>query len=273
MDGRNISPKTINLIISLVALLFAPALWVVGAVVADHQASMVCTAHCQSGGRTAESVSHYYCWSEVTRDLFVGALTGLGFLFLAYRGWARKPGRLDHMIAIWCALMAFAIANFPASSAIGWVRHFHVICAVTLFITLSWIALCRFSDRLGDQEERDNLAWKAVRNGIYGFCAALMVLGMLFIAVNALCEWAGIGPLSVHYKFCGEALALIAFGLAWLVKSRFLFGYSDRYGHFFAYRPGWEKLALFRFVRYFAGNCRLCQLREPLARMLGPSGG
>ena len=273
MDDRNISPKTINLIISLVALLFAPTLWLVGALIADHPVCMDCQAQCQGSGWTAESVSHYYCWSEVTRDLFVGALTGLGFLFLAYRGWAREPGRLDHMIAIWCALLALAIANFPTSSALKWVHHVHVICAVALFITLSWIALCRFSDRLGDQEERDNLAWKAVRNGIYGFCAALMVFGMLFIAVNVLLGFISIGPLTKHYKFCGEALALSAFGLAWLVKSRFLFGYSDRYCHFLAYRPGWEDLTLFRFVRHFAGSCWLCQLREPLARMLGPSGG
>jgi hypothetical protein len=271
MDSHNISPKTINLIISLLALLFAPSLWIVGVLAADHPVCMVCWAHCQGTGSTAESVSHYYCWSDATRDLFVGALTGLGFLFLAYRGWARKPGRLDHMMAVWCALLAFAVANFPTSSAFNWVHLTHVACAVSLFITLSWIALCRFSDRLRDREERNNIAWKFVRNGIYGFCAALMVIGMLYVGIGFLLEFSGHGPLTTHYKFCGEALALTAFGMAWLVKSRFLLGYSDKTCHFFAYRPGWEKLAVFRLLRQFGGHCWICKLRKPLARLLGPS--
>ena len=271
MDDHNISPATINLIIGLVALMFAPVLWMVGVVVVAGPHCADCTPSCRVAGMTAESVSHYYCWSEVTRNLFVGALTGLGLQFLAYRGWARTPGRLDRLIAVWCAMLAFGIASFPTSSLAPWVQVTHRICAASLFISLSWIARCRFSDRWGDPAEAGNPAWKQTRNGIYGCCAALMLLGMLFIGMNALLEALGHDPKIVHYKFHGEALALIAFGSAWLVKSRFILGYADAPGHVLAYRPGWENLPVFRLFRAFDGPCLICGLRRPLARLLGAS--
>jgi hypothetical protein len=249
IEVSSISSKTINLVIGLIAISLASGLGVAG--MFEFPIEPSCRKEVLS---YAISISHYYCWSSLTRNLFVGGLTGLAMLFLAYRGWARTSKTWDRMIACTCTVCAVCIANFPTNSEAKWITHVHFWSVVVLFVTLSYIAWYRFQDHNYDAEARIDeqifKRWKQVRNGIYRLCAAVMLLAMIFIGVGKFIEWRLPDAQVVwpHYVFWGEAVALTGFGFAWLTKSRFLFAYQSDAWRILYLRRSWHESTIAKWV-------------------------
>jgi hypothetical protein len=210
--------KAVQLWIGVVAFLFGPVLivgyWTTG------------------GSGFGGSMSSYY--NSDLRDVFVGMLFALAFLFSTYQFqpvvWV-EPGldpnsehakkrnasfRLDNWLANIAAIAAVLLALFPTDSNPAGTKvcgepFWHGIFGATLFGILVLFAGWRFRKSAGRVTPQ-----KAKRNRFYLGCAALMVLGLgLFAAQQplGLPRWVGLA---------GEVGALMAFALSWLVKSDYL---------------------------------------------------
>ncbi len=101
----------------------------------------------------------------------------------------------------------------------------HVGAAVLLLLVLLYFTAIAFRRKRAEDFVGDNLRWqKKVRNRIYDFCSVLMITSLALAGAGII----GLGAdWSLHPVFLGEAGALTGFGIAWLVKGRFWFGWLD----------------------------------------------
>lgn len=200
--------------------------------------------------RPATSVSQYYFTGA--HVFFVGALTVVGALLLLYRGWRKGsplqgafgglagicallvawfPTKVDDKdVSVFREMRCDALANALAGGRLTGLGQnaeqiLHFGSAALLFAFLGWTAWKRFTERSNDADEKSQPQWKEVRNRIYRSCAILIGVGILCCVVAVL----GDNRFTQHWLlFFGECLALIAFGFAWLVKSRWVLGYGGQ---------------------------------------------
>ena len=147
------------------------------------------------------------------RDFFVGLLFIVGALMLAYNGHTTREA-LASKIA---ALSAIVVALFPTSQSCGSSSSTSVIhfsAAVLLFLILAYFCFWPF---------RENTKGKAGKRGVrakfYFACGCVMVVCMLVGLIGKLvfsCET--MNAWSVIYWV--EAIALGAFGVAWVVAGK-----------------------------------------------------
>lgn len=262
-DVTSISARTVNLVIGCLAISLPMLLFFVGLTIPQPIENTYCGVNHKI---YADSISHYYCWSDVTRNIFVGVLTGVALLFLAYRGWAKVSMRVDRVIALACSVLALCVANFPAEGS-SWVSWVHGLSAGLLFSILSYIAACRFSENSEDEDERENHHWKAVRNGLFRIFSIVMLFGIVFIVFNfVLIKIFNLSPVTSRFVFWGELITLVAFGFAWLTKSRFIFGYKKYKYHFLFLGADKNPRQLYLIVAKLGGECRLCKIPAWLAK-------
>jgi len=168
------------------------------------------------------SISLYY--NTIMRNVFVGILTATALFMFAYRGYDYR----DRIAGIAAFVFALGIAFFPATSQMvkdcgtlcthveyhSWIRDVHLISAALYFITLSLISLLLFT-----RTDPKNVVFteeKRKRNILYRICGYIIIGSLVLIAAYML--W--IDPLfeQFHPIFWLETLALVAFGISWLVK-------------------------------------------------------
>lgn len=170
-----------------------------------------------------DTISHYY--HTVTGDLFVGLLSGVALFLLSYKGYDRT----DHITTSLAGVFAFLIALFPTynnstdSCALhslqpGRISHLvHYASAAAFFILLAYISLFQFTKSRGTMSPE-----KKIRNRIYRVCGILIFVCIALIAVYKLGEaqFTALAP----YKpvFWLEWIALLAFGMSWLVKGELI---------------------------------------------------
>jgi hypothetical protein len=156
------------------------------------------------------------------RNIFVGALWAVGVFLICYR-----IGRLDDWLGWIAGLAAILVAIFPTtpdssttdvSDADKWIGRIHYSSAAVLFGLLAVFCLFLFTrvDRRKRVTER-----KHVRNRIYRACGIVIAAaGVVALASNLLSDatYDRYKPLLI----C-EALAVFAFGVAWLVKGETIF--------------------------------------------------
>jgi hypothetical protein len=160
------------------------------------------------------TVSDYYY--TVMRDVFVGSLCAIGAFMMSYRGYDEKDwvaGRCAAVFAVGAAFFPTAPENAaPLARVIGMV---HLACATGLFITLAiFCKLFRKSKGLRTRQ-------KDQRNLIYGVCGLtiLACIGLIFVYAVFLMQT----PLARFQPiFWLEALAIVAFGVSWLIKGETL---------------------------------------------------
>jgi len=158
------------------------------------------------------SVSGYY-YTDV-RGVLVGSLCAIGVFLFAYRGyyeWDDKLTNAAGIFAIGVALFPTAPVNpSPRARDIGYV---HLTCAGLLFAALAVIALWQFTktDPVKGPTEQ-----KKKRNLVYRVCGSVIVLCLVLVPIESLV----IGAPIQRFKplFWLEAVAVVAFGIAWLVK-------------------------------------------------------
>lgn len=234
--------------IGLCAMFLAPLLWL--------------TQRLRCGTASpAESVSQYYHLAP--HAVFVGALLIVSALLLAYEGWSDHPSWKDRIPAYLGSFAAAVVALVPTLSqhlgqseptchafteALADFRLLnfvpdrlpfapsltpHFIAALTLFACLAYMCLFRFQIDRGTPEERSLQGWKQVRNGVYVLCGLVMLVpGLSYFAATywwkrAYCPESMKCSLPLDAGvFWVEAFALFAFGVAWLVRSRKVLGYT-----------------------------------------------
>ena len=156
------------------------------------------------------------------RNIFVGALWAVGVFLICYR-----IGRVDDFLSWVAGLAAILVAIFPTtpdssttdvSSADKWIGRIHYGSAAVLFGLLA--VFCLFLFTRVDKRKKVT-ARKYVRNRIYRACGIVIAAaGVVALASNLLSDTAydRFKPLLI----C-EALAVFAFGVAWLVKGETIF--------------------------------------------------
>src|SRR5215831_17495952 len=163
------------------------------------------------------SVSGYYYTG--VRGVLVGSLCAIGVFLFSYSGyddWDKWLTNVAGLFAIGVALFPTAPANPSASAkAVGYV---HLTCAALLFITLAVIALWLFRKTEPDGERKPE---KRKRDLVYLLCGVVIVLCVALVPIESLVIGAPIAK--YHPLFWLEAVAIVAFGIAWLVKGETIF--------------------------------------------------
>jgi hypothetical protein len=166
------------------------------------------------GGPVRGSISAYY----YTRmgAYFVGSMCALGVIFASYRHHPRPEYVLDNRLSNIAGVLAVVVALVPTSSKdkpTGWswvARTIHLSSATVLLLILAYLSYYRFT--LPKDSPTTNRT-KHRQNQAYRWSGAIIVLGIASIAfANAI-------DADPWLSLTSESIAVIAFGVAWLVKS------------------------------------------------------
>jgi hypothetical protein len=160
------------------------------------------------------SISDYYYTGM--RNLFVGSLCAISMFMLCCRGYDRK----DEIAGLFSSLCALCVAFLPTEPIPCFTPRQHDIgvahytFATLLFSTLAYFCLVLFKMTA---ENKKVTRKKLQRNRVYTVCGYVIIASMLLIALLRLlkveCLVGNLAP-----TFCFESTALIAFGVAWLIK-------------------------------------------------------
>jgi hypothetical protein len=161
------------------------------------------------------SISAYYYTGM--RDVFVGSLWAVGVFMILYRN-----GTVDDRLTSGAGVCAVLVAIFPTAPAgefavHGWVPYVHLAAATTLFVLLAVLAAVRFP--VSDPGVAADPG-KHVRVAVYRACGAAIALSVGAALIDGVL--AGTGAVGPGHLFWFESVALVAFGVSWLVKSRAL---------------------------------------------------
>jgi hypothetical protein len=169
-------------------------------------------------GRLEGSISAYYFTRMVA--WFAGSLWVIGFFMASCRGydkWDELSGRLSGLFALGVALLPMNIAGIDH----GWVKYrgwLHWTCAALLFLVLALTSLLLFTKSNAPNRSPKKLR----RNSCYKVCGwSILICIALIGAYNLLDKidhalYSQIG--SYEPVFWLEAIAVISFGIAWLIK-------------------------------------------------------
>ncbi|MDM4719046.1 hypothetical protein QTQ03_05335 [Micromonospora sp. WMMA1363] len=165
-----------------------------------------------------DSISAYYY--TPLRDVLVGSLCAIGVFLISYR--RRK---FDDLLSTVAGGLAIVVALFPAatqqpdatiSSNDVLVGRVHQVAAAALFAILAIFCIVLFPRRHPHETH------EPVRNVLYYACGGLILTAIVAaVASNALAESTRelLRPL-----FWCEAVAVLAFGVAWFAKGEAMFG-------------------------------------------------
>ena len=168
------------------------------------------------------SISGYY--HTGMRSVFVGVLFAYGLFLFSYRGYERKDdiaGDLGCVFAIGVAIFPTTPEN-PTSQWAATIGLIHLAFAVLLFSALAYFAIYLFTKTrpgivvLGKQKKQRNIVYRSCGYAIVICIVALVLLKFLPGDITSSIE--GIKPVLLF-----ESLALVAFGIYWLVKGEALF--------------------------------------------------
>jgi hypothetical protein len=173
-----------------------------------------------NGTHVQPSISDYYY--TVMRNSFVGVLCAVALFLFAYRGYEK----LDRITGYLGSIFALGVAFFPTSpdpttvpppqSSAALIGHFHLVFAGLFFATLIFFSLFLFTR---SHSNKRMTGMKKVRNTVYYVCGSIMLACVLAIGLYIL-----LGPENneMNVVFWGESIALMAFGVSWLVKGEII---------------------------------------------------
>jgi hypothetical protein len=165
------------------------------------------------GGLQA-SVSNYYY--TPMRGVLVGSLCVIGAFLLAYHGY----DRWDDLFTNAAGIGAVGVALFPTppdnpSARATIVGYFHFGFGTIMFVSLIVIALWLFR-KTSPGAERTRA--KQLRDRVYLVCGIVMLVALSFAGIASLPFATALNP--INPVFWGEATAVVAFGVSWLVKGQ-----------------------------------------------------
>lgn len=149
------------------------------------------------------------------RDAFVGMLFVVGAFLFAYNGHTINQSVASKV----ASLAAIFIAILPTSCdtcTSNIISYIHFGAAATLFSILAYFCFVPFRHKIKGQQGK-----KGLRSKIYFTCGCTMILCMLGMLIAKLTlPTAIIHEYSITYL--GEAIALSAFGVAWITAGKYL---------------------------------------------------
>lgn len=167
---------------------------------------------------TLTSVSASY--HTEARDWFVGLLFIVAGFLLAYNGHTKTQSRISKIAAFAAAGIALSPSSCDKCDA-SLSSILHSIFAAILFAALAYFCLGPFRQKLLGEEGK-----KARRRRTYFLCGVTIIICMVSLAVSNL-----VLPREVIKEFrivyWGEAIALIAFGIAWFVSGKVVSFFAD----------------------------------------------
>lgn len=180
-----------------------------------------------TGGHGMEgSISAYY-YTHMG-NYFVGSLFALGVFFLSYNHKPLPDYQLDNYLSNLASVMAVGVALFPTASDVGTasggaktVAALHLVFAGTLFVLLAIFSLFLFTRT---DESKAAKAEKKLRNRVYRTCGWIIVGALVLIVLTEIVKPSS----SWHALFWLESVAVVSFGVSWLVKGEFLGLLADK---------------------------------------------
>ncbi len=157
------------------------------------------------GGALLGSLSSYY-YTDL-RDVLVGAMCAVGVFLLAYYG----HDSIDNIASTVAGLGAIGLGLFPTTpdhDVTSWDRTagvLHLAFAAVFFLSLAYFCL-RLFPHDGEQPEKFG--------ALYRVCGGVILACLVLIAGA---KYLGLTP-DLHPALWLEAIAVEAFGVAWLVK-------------------------------------------------------
>ncbi len=196
-----INQRTMKLIVGVIALAIA-----------------LVTSHLSTLDLPLTSISESYFAGDWSRNFFVGFLFAIAAFLLSYNGDTGLQKALSRV----AALAALGVAMFPCQCGgrDEILPYVHYASAGVMFAILAFfcVEFYRHAKAKGHLEATR-------RASIYLFCFWVMVSAMVALLIygvwGARLGWEDDFP---RFVFYGEAVALIAFGVCWLVASRVLPG-------------------------------------------------
>ncbi len=165
-------------------------------------------------GNEIDSISEAWHKGGFARDYFVGSLFAIFAFLLAYNGRTRAEMLLSKV----AAFSALGVALFPCECNCYQevIPRVHGISAAAMFLILALFCY-QFHKRAKskDTPEADR------RARIYMLCGAVIILSIAAIALDHMIK-NSISKIIPAFVFYGEAVGLMAFGIAWLTASRVL---------------------------------------------------
>jgi hypothetical protein len=166
-----------------------------------------------------DSISSYY-YTDM-RNIFVGSLCAIGLFLMSCRGYDWR----DRLAGTLACIFAVGVAFFPttpspdAPARQKCIGMAHLTFAALLFLTLAFFCIKLFTETDQETPTRQKLQ----RNIVYRICGYAILGCILFIAIfklfllNLLPQTLLVPPV-----FLFESLAILAFGVAWLIKGETL---------------------------------------------------
>ncbi|MBS1914166.1 MAG: DUF998 domain-containing protein [Bacteroidetes bacterium] len=159
------------------------------------------------------SISSYY-YSGMG-NVFVGSMCAIGIFLMSYRGYGN-----DHIASLLAGAFAVGIALCPMGDSATPTAHerlignLHYAFAALLFLMLAYFCLRLFTKT---DPTKPPTRRKLQRNVVYRICGAIILLSIAFVAAISPLP-AGASIWKFNPVFWMEALAIVAFGISWLVK-------------------------------------------------------
>ncbi len=172
------------------------------------------------------SISHYYYTN--LREIFTGTLCAVGLFLIRYKGHGNKSiWKNDNLLTNIAGIMAIGVALFPTNPndsyskfytlipyAKPWLGTLHYAFAALLFLIFSLLSINVFT--IGQENDTNVPESIFNENNIYRFCGYSILVFIVMVPISAEFE------LFSYSTLVFEALSLLAFGIAWLIKGRAL---------------------------------------------------
>ena len=169
---------------------------------------------------TDELVSISASYYTEARDLFVGMLFVVSAFMVAYNGHSARQSRLSKVAGVAGFLMALlptACDGCEKNAA----AILHYVAAAVVFSILAYFCLGPFR-----RDTQGRGGKKALRAKIYWLCGWAMILCMVGEVAAELLILAGVKP-GFNVTYWAEAIALVAFGVAWIVSGKHFGLFAD----------------------------------------------
>ena len=176
-----------------------------------------------NGLRLESSISHFY-YTRMS-VVFTGILCSFGFLLISYMGYEKKSSEFisDDFITNLAGLAALLVAIIPTACSTcpsgvpnghsdPLLNKIHLISAGVFIVAMGYMSFVQFTK----SDKSDELTKK--RNTIYRACGLLIWITVLYLMCSFLFNFS----LTAYDVFIGETIALVCFGIAWLIKSKSL---------------------------------------------------
>jgi len=191
-----------------------------------------CSLPYQADNSFKSSISHYY-YSTVG-ELFTGVLCAVALFMFCYKGHKLRKGEKglsDNALSNLAGIFALGVVLFPtgygaddacirdnvrsflSSTNTGYI---HFTMAALFFVSLSVMSMVNF------RRTADKVSFgKGEHDNTYLVCGIAMLACLALIFIYSMWVEGKIGWLDrIHPVYCLEAIALIFFGISWLLKGK-----------------------------------------------------